>query len=142
MRARTCSSTRCSVSWSRSWRSRPLKRRVAASRRSSRASPTSSRRRLRLRNDAFGCEAGGQLPASACLQVTRIFGEEHAMQSPKAVESLLQMANRRFHLAVDGQDVLEYGLHAALIALVAIGAVSTVGQTIYTVFWQTIGTNF
>jgi Flp pilus assembly pilin Flp len=74
--------------------------------------------------------------------VTAVFGEEHAMQSPKAVESLLQMASARFHLSDDGQDLLEYGLLAALIALVAIGAVSTVGQTIYTVFWQTIGTNF
>ena len=38
----------------------------------------------------------------------------------------------------EGQDLLEYGLLAALIALVALGAVSVVGQTIYTVFWQTI----
>jgi pilus assembly protein Flp/PilA len=38
----------------------------------------------------------------------------------------------------DGQDLLEYGLLAALIAVVAIGAVTTVGNTIYTVFWQTI----
>ena len=52
------------------------------------------------------------------------------------------MAHTRFHLSDDGQDLLEYGLLAALIAIVAIGAVSAVGQTIYSVFWQTISTNF
>jgi len=64
------------------------------------------------------------------------------MQSPKAVESLLKMGNSRFHLSDDGQDLLEYGLLMALIALVAVGAVTTVGQTIYTVFWQSIASNF
>jgi Flp pilus assembly pilin Flp len=64
------------------------------------------------------------------------------MQSPKAVESLLRMAHSRLHLPEDGQDLLEYGLLAALIALVAIGAVTTVGQTVYTVFWQSIASNF
>jgi Flp pilus assembly pilin Flp len=64
------------------------------------------------------------------------------MQSPKAVESLFRMANTRFHLSDDGQDLLEYGLLAALIAIVAIGAVTVVGQTIYTVFWQSIAQNF
>jgi Flp pilus assembly pilin Flp len=62
------------------------------------------------------------------------------MQSPKAVEALLRMGNRRFHLPEDGQDLLEYALLVALIALVAVGAVSSVGRTIYTVFWQTIAT--
>jgi Flp pilus assembly pilin Flp len=62
----------------------------------------------------------------------------NAMQSPQAVEALLRMANKRFHLPEDGQDLLEYALLVALIALVAIGAVTTVGQTIYSVFWQTI----
>src|SRR2546430_1015752 len=38
------------------------------------------------------------------------------MQSPQAVESLFRMANTRFHLSEDGQDLLEYGLLAALIA--------------------------
>jgi Flp pilus assembly pilin Flp len=60
------------------------------------------------------------------------------MQSPRAVEALLRMTNRRFHLLEDGQDLLEYALLVALIALVAVGAVTTVGQTIYSVFWQTI----
>jgi Flp pilus assembly pilin Flp len=38
-----------------------------------------------------------------------------------------------------GQDLLEYGLLAALIAIVALAAVGTVGQTIYNAFWKTIG---
>jgi len=64
------------------------------------------------------------------------------MQSPKAVEALLRMANSRFRLSDDGQDLLEYGLLVALIAIVALGAVTTVGQTIYNVFWQSISQNF
>jgi len=39
----------------------------------------------------------------------------------------------------DGQDLLEYGLLAALIAVVAIVGVSAVGQAIYNVFWSAIG---
>jgi Flp pilus assembly pilin Flp len=62
------------------------------------------------------------------------------MPSPRAVEELLRIANRT--RKDEGQDLLEYGLLAALIALVALSAVATVGQTIYTVFWQTIGTAF
>jgi Flp pilus assembly pilin Flp len=45
---------------------------------------------------------------------------------------------QRFRRAEDGQDLLEYGLLCALIALVAFGAVSTVGTTILTVFWNVI----
>ena len=37
-----------------------------------------------------------------------------------------------------GQDLLEYALLVALIALVAIGAVTTVGSTIQGVFWTYI----
>ena len=64
------------------------------------------------------------------------------MQSPAAVANLLRIANARFPKSEEGQDLLEYGLLAALIALVALGAVSTVGQTIYTVFWQSIAANY
>ena len=59
------------------------------------------------------------------------------MQSPTAVVALLRITKKE-----EGQDLLEYGLLAALIAIVAIGAVTTVGQTIYTVFWNTIANNF
>jgi pilus assembly protein Flp/PilA len=37
-----------------------------------------------------------------------------------------------------GQDLLEYGLLAALIALVCVGAITTVGSTIQGVFWTYI----
>ena len=38
----------------------------------------------------------------------------------------------------DGQDLLEYAMLCALIALVAIGAVTAVGNQINTVLWQVI----
>ena len=60
------------------------------------------------------------------------------MPSPQAVATLLRLANEKFPKADDGQDLLEYGLLAALIALVAIGAVTAAGQTIYNVFWRAI----
>jgi Flp pilus assembly pilin Flp len=60
------------------------------------------------------------------------------MPSPQAVARLLRLANEKFPKAEDGQDLLEYGLLAALIAIVAVGAVSSVGQAIYNVFWKTI----
>jgi len=37
----------------------------------------------------------------------------------------------------DGQDLMEYGLLAALIAVIAIAAMSAVGTTLNTVFYQT-----
>jgi pilus assembly protein Flp/PilA len=42
----------------------------------------------------------------------------------------------------NGQDLLEYGLLAVLIAIVALGAVMTVGNTIQQVFWNNIAQNF
>jgi Flp pilus assembly pilin Flp len=44
----------------------------------------------------------------------------------------------RFVRRSDGQDLLEYGLLAALIAITAFAAVSSLGMTMNTVFWQTI----
>lgn len=38
-----------------------------------------------------------------------------------------------------GQDLLEYGLLVALIAVVAAVSVGTLGNTIYNVFWSQIG---
>jgi Flp pilus assembly pilin Flp len=38
-----------------------------------------------------------------------------------------------------GQDLMEYGLLAALIAVVAMVSVSALGDTIYNVFWKQIG---
>ena len=64
------------------------------------------------------------------------------MHSPNAVDTLLRIANEKFPTSEEGQDLLEYGLLAALIAIVAVGAVSTLGQTIYNVFWRSIPANF
>lgn len=61
------------------------------------------------------------------------------MPSPVAVARLMRLANQKFPTSEEGQDLLEYGLLAALIALVALGAVTTVGTTIYNVFWKSIG---
>ena len=65
------------------------------------------------------------------------------MQSPVAVAALKSFtAARRFRRNEDGQDLLEYGLLAALIAIIALGAVSSVGNVIHTVFWTTIASSF
>ena len=48
-------------------------------------------------------------------------------------------ALRRLTRIEDGQDLLEYGLLASLIALVALGAVGLLGQQLDQVFWQVIG---
>jgi Flp pilus assembly pilin Flp len=45
----------------------------------------------------------------------------------------------RLVVRTDGQDLIEYGLLAALIAVFAIAGISTLGNTIYTVFWNGIG---
>ena len=65
------------------------------------------------------------------------------MQSPVAVAALKSFTEtRRFRRNEDGQDLLEYGLLAALIALIALGAVASVGNVINAVFWTTIASNF
>ena len=64
------------------------------------------------------------------------------MQSPVAVAVLRRIAANPFRRSEDGQDLLEYGLLMALIAVLAIGAVSTLGNTVNTVFWQVIANNF
>lgn len=47
-------------------------------------------------------------------------------------------AIERFNQREEGQDLLEYGMLAALIAILALGAVQAVGNTINTVFWSVI----
>ena len=54
----------------------------------------------------------------------------------------LLIAFDRFVRRDDGQDLLEYGLLAVLIAILAIGAVTTLGSKIDTVFWSNIAQNF
>ena len=64
------------------------------------------------------------------------------MQSPAAVMTLRQIVASKFRRSEDGQDLLEYGLLMALIAVFAIGAVAMVGQTISQVFWTAIASSF
>jgi Flp pilus assembly pilin Flp len=49
------------------------------------------------------------------------------------------VAVRRLVRHEDGQDLLEYGLVATLIAIAAMAAVTTLGRTIADVFWNKIG---
>jgi pilus assembly protein Flp/PilA len=60
------------------------------------------------------------------------------MPSPVAVARLKCLASTRLCRDDDGQDLIEYGLLCALIGIIALGAVSTVGNTINSVFWQVI----
>ena len=60
----------------------------------------------------------------------------------KAIAVFSRLANLRLRKSEDGQDLLEYGLLGALIALAAILAVTTVGTTINTVFWELIAGAF
>jgi pilus assembly protein Flp/PilA len=62
------------------------------------------------------------------------------MQSSVAV--LRRLAVLRIRREDEGQDLLEYGVLTALIAVIAIGAVTTLGNTINTVFWTAIANNF
>ena len=64
------------------------------------------------------------------------------MQSPVAVMTLRQLAGSKLRRSEDGQDLLEYGLLMALIAILAIGAVSVLGNTIQNVFWTAIAASF
>ena len=50
----------------------------------------------------------------------------------------LQARLQRLASSDTGQDLVEYALLASLIAVVAFGAVTQVGNTINTVFWQAI----
>lgn len=45
---------------------------------------------------------------------------------------------RRFRRGEEGQDLLEYGLLAALIAIFALGAVAGLGTTLMNIFWSAI----
>jgi len=49
---------------------------------------------------------------------------------------------RGLAVADEGQDLLEYGLLAVLIAIFCVAAVTTLGNQINTVMWQTIVNNF
>ena len=65
------------------------------------------------------------------------------MQSPVAVAALKSLAGTgRFRRSEEGQDLLEYGLLAALIALIAliaIGAVGMAGGSVNSIFTAIAG---
>jgi Flp pilus assembly pilin Flp len=63
------------------------------------------------------------------------------MQSPVAV-AVLKTIDARFRRPEEGQDLLEYGLLMALIAIIAMAGVASLGQTISNVFWSVIANNF
>lgn len=50
----------------------------------------------------------------------------------------MMTALSRLVLRDEGQDLMEYGLLAALIAIVAMTGITVVGNTILSTFWQTI----
>ncbi|MGH9146761.1 MAG: Flp family type IVb pilin [Vicinamibacterales bacterium] len=50
--------------------------------------------------------------------------------------------NRSLATEDDAQDLLEYAMLIGLIALVCIAVVTTVGMTVFTLFWDRIATNF
>ena len=54
--------------------------------------------------------------------------------------SRVSMTLTRLAAGDSGQDLLEYGLLAALIAVVAIAGVTVFGSTVYENFWKNIGT--
>jgi Flp pilus assembly pilin Flp len=55
--------------------------------------------------------------------------------------TLVKVAIGRLVFRDEGQDLMEYGLLAALIAIVAMASVSVLGQTIYAIFWKNIGSS-
>jgi Flp pilus assembly pilin Flp len=53
------------------------------------------------------------------------------------MDAVVAMVHRLVLRQDDGQDLIEYGLLAALIAIVAIVAMTIVGTTVNSLFWQT-----
>jgi Flp pilus assembly pilin Flp len=53
------------------------------------------------------------------------------------MDAVVAMVHRLVLRQDDGQDLIEYGLLAALIAIVAIVAMTMVGTTVNSLFWQT-----
>jgi len=53
------------------------------------------------------------------------------------MEAVVALVHRLVLRRDEGQDLIEYGLLAGLIAIIAIAAMTAVGTTINTLFWQT-----
>jgi Flp pilus assembly pilin Flp len=64
------------------------------------------------------------------------------MRVSMAVIALKRLCGVGLRTEDDGQDLLEYGLLMALIAVFAMGAIATLGNTITTVFWNAIAASF
>jgi len=133
----------------------PVQRAAVSSCARRRVAPTLSSRELRAR----GARHDAPKPvAGAVARAARHSGTQHlhvaplvtdctcsigleqtSMQSPVAVAAFKSFTEaRRFRRSEEGQDLLEYGLLAALIAIIALGAVTSVGNVINTVFWNVI----
>jgi Flp pilus assembly pilin Flp len=82
----------------------------------------------------------GELPPQFTART--IDWRSRVMPSPDAVALLKRLAKAQLSREEDGQDLIEYGLLMALIAVFAIGAISTVGNTINSVFWQVIANTY
>jgi Flp pilus assembly pilin Flp len=54
----------------------------------------------------------------------------------------MRVAFGRLVVEDEGQDLMEYGLLALLIAVAAMIAVGSLGVTVNSVFWQPIAQNF
>jgi pilus assembly protein Flp/PilA len=52
---------------------------------------------------------------------------------------LVKTIVRRLARESDGQDLLEYGLLAALIAVAAVAGITTLGEAVFNLFWRDIG---
>jgi pilus assembly protein Flp/PilA len=74
-------------------------------------------------------------PGRPSAQLTGLREGEEPMQAMVSVIYRLVVRN-------DAQDLTEYGLLAALIAIAALAAVTTLGDTIRTVLWAPIASNF
>jgi Flp pilus assembly pilin Flp len=77
-------------------------------------------------------------PGTPHRQPGRFRSQTFAPQEQRAAMNRLVSFIVARAVSEDGQDLLEYALLCALIALVALGAVQTVGNTINSVFWQAI----
>ena len=67
----------------------------------------------------------------------REVGNDSDFEGKAGMEAVVALVHTLVLRRDEGQDLIEYGLLAGLIAIVALAAVSAVGTTINTVFWQT-----
>ncbi|HEY7286319.1 MAG TPA: Flp family type IVb pilin [Vicinamibacterales bacterium] len=84
----------------------------------------------------------GSVAGAPRLPPPRSFLERDFFQPEQPPMQQVFVAVRRLVRHDDGQDLLEYGLLMVLIAILAIGAVTALGQTINSVFWSNIAQNF